>query len=283
VTDPTTDGFADTPGADATPEQDADVRALLAFLRDEPMEMPPEVAARLDAVIAEERRTAALAAGSAPSGLLDPSGPSSSPHATVTVLPTRQERRGPSMRAFTIVGGIAAALLVVVGGVTLVTNLGGGSSSLTTAGSASAASSGDAAKGAAGTTVTASGTAYSVSALPGQATALVLGRLQSGTGLDASAPAVPSPEGTADTAETSGAASQRNAAAFAADKVSACVATLTDSDGSTGVAIDSGTWDGRAALVVVVTDIADPSSLLVFVTTPDCSPSFLRYQRIAKP
>ena len=283
MTDRPTDGFADTPGPEATPEQDADVRALLAFLRDQPMEMPPEVAARLDAVIAEERRTAALAGGSAPSALLDPADASSSPHATVTVLPTLPERRDGSTRAFAIVGGIAAAIVVVVGGAVVVNNLAGSSSSLTSAGSASAASSGDAAKGAAATTISASGTAYSAAALPDQAAALVRGRVQSVTGQDASAPAVPSPEGTTDTAETAGATPQRNAAAFAVDKVAACVASLTDSDGSTGVAIDSGTFDGRAALVVVVTDPDDPSALRVFVTTPDCSPSFMQYQQIAKP
>ena len=48
MTDRTPDGVADTPGPDATPEQDSDVRALLAFLRDQPMEMPPDVAARLE-------------------------------------------------------------------------------------------------------------------------------------------------------------------------------------------------------------------------------------------
>ena len=66
MTDSTPGGFADTPGPDATPEQDADVRALLAFLRDEPVEMPPEVELRLYAVLAEERRSAAAVVGATP-------------------------------------------------------------------------------------------------------------------------------------------------------------------------------------------------------------------------
>lgn len=71
-------GFADTPGPDATPDEDADVRALLGFLRDEPLEMPPDVAARLDAVLAEERRTSAAAAGAA-AALDDPAETSAAP------------------------------------------------------------------------------------------------------------------------------------------------------------------------------------------------------------
>ncbi len=60
MTDTTPGGFADTPGPDATAEQDADVRALLSFLRHEPLELPADVRARLEAVLAEERRTGSV-------------------------------------------------------------------------------------------------------------------------------------------------------------------------------------------------------------------------------
>jgi len=286
VTDPTTGGFPDTPGPDATPEQDADVRALLAFLRDEPMEMPADVAARLDAVIAEERRTAALAGGTA-SATLDPSDATPSPHASVTVLPSLEERRGPSTKVFRLVGGIAAAALVVVGGVTLAGSLakGGGNESVTTAG-ASAASGGDA-KDASGVTISASGTQYTTPSLASQASALVAPRFGAATGTAETVPSAPSPAGS--TPVTEGGLMQTRSPAsdaavpLATEKAATCVTTLTDGDGSTAVAIDSGTFNGKAALVVVVTDPGDPASLRVFVTAPDCSPNFLQYQQIAKP
>jgi len=283
VTDPTTGGLADTPGPDATPEQDADVRALLAFLRDEPMEMPPDVAARLDAVIAEERRTAALATGSA-STTLDPSDATPSPHASVTVLPTLEERRGPSTKAFKIVGGVAAAALVVVGGVALAGSLGSGSGASVASAGASAASNGDATNGS-GVAISASGTQYSTASLATQAAALVAG--SPSTPLSGTVPAVPSPEsvpGTAGVTATRSAAGATSAPpAFALDKAASCVTALTDGDGSSAVAIDSGTFNGKAALVVVVTDPQDPAALRVFVTAPDCSPNFVQFQQIAKP
>jgi len=285
VTDPTLGGFADTPGPDATPEQDADVRALLAFLRDEPVEMPPEVAARLDAVIAEERRTAASATASA-SPTADPADAAPSSHASVTVLPTPEERRGPSLRAFKIVGGIAAAALVVVGGVSLAGTLGdgSGSESVTSAG-ASAASTG--AKDASGVAISASGTQYTGPSLAAQAADLVTGRIVVTSGTGATAPSVPSPESTPGLA--SGGVTPTRSSAYAAavplpaDRAATCVNGLTDGDGSTAVAIDSGTFNGKAALVVVVTDPEDPAALRVFVTATDCSPNFLQYQQIARP
>lgn len=285
MTDPTIGGFTDTPGPDASADQDADVRALLAFLRDEPMEMPPEVAARLDAVIAEERRTSALAAGSA-SATADATDASPFSHASVTVLPTPEERRGPSLRAFKVVGGIAAAALVVVGGVTLAGSLGGGSSSQSTSAGASAASAGG---DASGTAISASGTQYSTVSLASQATALVARSTPGAPGAAATVPALPSPESTSaltsggDTATRSATGATLQPMALALDKAASCVTTLTDGDGSTAVAIDSGTYNGKAALVVVVTDPEDPAALRVFVTGPDCSPDFLQYQQIAKP
>ena len=53
--------------------------------------------------------------GGTAAATLDPSDGTPSAHASVTVLPTLEERRGPSMRAFKILGGVAAAALVVVG------------------------------------------------------------------------------------------------------------------------------------------------------------------------
>ncbi len=306
MTDTTPDGFADTPGPDATPEQDADVRALLAFLRDEPMEMPPEVAARLDAVIAEERRTSAAAAVAA-SALRDTEESSATPLAPVTVLPVATRRRGPSTTAFKVVGGIAAAAVVVVGGINLLGGL-GSSRSLDTASTAGSASSAPAAaaagssepEGDAGTRLTASGVAYTPTTLATQATTLAglsLGTVKAAdgatTGSVTGAGSTPAPQATPTatdqrTSAYSLAAAPTDARALEAatltpEKVAACVSTLTDGDGTHALAVDAGTWQGKAALMVILPTKGDATSLDVIVVTRDCSPDFLTFQRIPRP
>lgn len=272
MTDTTPGGFADTPGPEATPEQDADVRALLSLLRDEPLEMPSHVRSRLDAVIAEERRTAAVAgagAGAAPSGdEASDGGPG--PVAPVTVLPARN--RGPSTRAFRIVGGLAAAALVVLGGVTVLHGTVGGSSSSSSAETSSAAGGG-AVDAATGTAVTASGVRYSRATLAVQAAALVAAARAGSPATDRTA-AVPSP------ATVEG---KTYAAALTADTAASCVRALTENDGSTAVAVDSGSYDGQPAIVVVVPPPDAPGSLDVFVVKPGCgadTADLLEFQRI---
>jgi hypothetical protein len=281
VTDPTPGGFADTPGPQATPEQDADIRALLAFLRDQPLEMPPDVVARLDAVIAEERRTSAGAGTTALSASLDDA-EDERPPASVTVLPTHGSRRGPSRRAFAIVGGLAAAAVVVVGGVNLLGGI-GGQSSTTSAGSSAAPAVGSvpesALAGSLGTRVSASGTAYSKAALAAQAQALVTDARTARTSSDASTPSAartPDPiavPGTA-TGDSSPGPTRSGATAYgslSANAVAGCVSSLTGNDGSVAIAVDSGTYEGRPALVVVVPSKDDPTSLDVWVVPPTCS------------
>jgi hypothetical protein len=298
-------GFADTPGPDATPDQDADVRALLGFLRDEPLEMPPDVAARLDAVIAEERRTSAAAVGAA-SALDDDAESSAAPLAPVTVLPVATRRRGPSMTSFKVLGGVAAAALVVVGGINLVGGL-GASTSLETATSSSGASaapsvaaggtSTDSREG--GTRLTASGATYTPSLLAAQASTLAGISLGTVKAADATAGSVtgegstPGPAAspvttTQATGAYSVAAAPTDARALASatvttDKVASCVATLTDGDGTQAVAVDAGTWQGKPALLVILPTKGDATSLDVLVVTRDCSPSFLTFQRIPRP
>ena len=290
MSDLTPGGLADTPGPDATPEQDADVRALLAFLRDQPMEMPPEVAARLDAVLAEERRTSAAAAGVA-SALGDPAEPVAAPFAPVTVLPVASRRRGPSMTAFKVVGGIAAAALVVVGGINLLGGLGSGTSveTATSLGGASAAPSAAAGgpttdAGMGGTRLTASGAVYSPRTLAAQATTLAGISLGAVKAADATAP-VETAQGSSGYVVSAAPTDTRSlaAAAVTTDKVAACVKTLTGGDGTQAVAVDAGTWEGKAALLVILPTQGDSATLDVIVVTRDCSPSFLTFQRIPRP
>jgi len=293
MTDSTPGGFPDTPGPDATLEQDADVRALLAFLRDEPVEMPPEVELRLYAVLAEERRSAAAVVGATPtaSSADEESTAGGGWTAPVTVLPVRAERRGPSMRAFTVVGGLAAAAVVVVGAVNLLggMNLSGGSSSSAGAASSSAGSVAGAGPEAAGgqAVVTASGTAYAKSTLATQVLALTAAARTPArvATADAATPApAASASGTDSTLGTAASASTAYRLAIQAlqtpGSAAACVNRLTAGETSDALAIDAGTFAGKPALVVVVPTSGDPSTLDVFIVPLDCSPSFVDFERV---
>lgn len=274
MSDVTPSGFADTPGPDATPEQDADVRALLALLRDEPLEMPDDVRSRLEAVLAEERRASTGRALGATAALADSSSERSGTTAPVTVLPTGASRRGPSTRAFRIVGGLAAAALVVLGGVVVLRGTGVGGS---TSGGAESAASASSSTAAGGTLVTASGTAYAKATLAAQARTLATAaRVRSATDATAPAngvPAAPSPA-------TAGGTTFR---AFTPDNATVCVRAITDGGTSVALAVDSGSYAGRPAVVVVVPTQGDPTQLDVFVVKPDCAagtPDIVEFQRI---
>jgi len=299
MTERTPDGFADTPGPDATPEQDADVRSLLAFLRDEPVEMPPEVERRLYAVLAEERRSAAAVSG-APTAASGDDGEQGAGAwtAPVTVLPARSTsaRRGPSRRVFQVVGGLAAAALVVVGAVNVLGGIGStGSSTSTSTGAASSSAgsvAGAAPEAAGSTVVTASGTAYAKSTLATQVLALTTAA-RTPTKLSTADAATPAPsapsassaaQGTQSTvgATTSGSTAYRGAmqSLQAPGAAAACVNALTAGETSDALAIDAGTFAGKPALVVVVPTQGDPSTLDVFVVPLDCSPSFVDFERV---
>jgi hypothetical protein len=290
VTDPTPDGFADTPGPQATPEQDADIRSLLAFLRDQPLEMPPDVVARIDAVIAEERRTGAAGLG-ASGATATADDDDARPLAPVTVLPTHGSRRGPSRRAFAVVGGLAAAALVVIGGVNILGGIGGGAST-TSAGASAAPAVGSVTEGSlggrTGTRVSASGTTYSKAALAAQAQALVTDARKGATTSDASTPTgitVPN----AASGESTPAATRSGGTAYgalSATAAAACVSSLTQDDGSVAIAVDSGSYEGKPALVVVVPSREDPTSLNVWVVPPTCSATsstFFAWESIPAP
>ena len=54
-------------------------------------------------------------------------------------------------------------------------------------------------------------------------------------------------------------------AALTADAAAGCVRALTEGDGSTALAVDSGSYQGQPAVVVVIPTKGDPTSLDVFV------------------
>lgn len=277
MTDATPEGLTDTPGPDATPEQEEHVRSLLAFLRDEPVPMPDDVIRRLDAVLAEERRGAAgpTTGGTGPDAALDAPG-DATPLAPVTVLPAAAHRPSRSTRTLRVLGGLAAAAVVVVGAVSVSGSLRGDSSS-TAGGTLAAAPS-----GASSTRITASGTAYSAATLQTQADALVA------SARSTTAPGGSAPAAAAASSPTTPAASTTSRAFVALSVTAAadCVRQLTQGDGSVALAVDTGLYDGQPALVVVIPTHGDPSKLDVWVVKTTCtatSADLLEFQRIPAP
>ena len=290
MTDITPGGFADTPGPDATAEQDADVRALLGALRDADVPMPDDVWARLQAVIAQERRTAPVVGafgGAAAPDDADVAADAVPGFAPITVLPTSQERGGGGSRSLLRWVAVAAAAVVVLGGgYTILRGSIGSSSSTTAASAGSAMPAPESSKGAALTT---SGTAYTSAALRSQARALAAAALGASRSADAvpsaaGAPA-PTPSGaglgaTAASAPrdasvgrvTTGTYSNQALRALAPSGalLSACIDQFAGKPGVQAIAVDVGTFNGQPALVLVFPSVDDPASLDVFVVPASC-------------
>jgi hypothetical protein len=304
-----TDGFPDTPGRDATPEEEARVRALLAGLRDDDIPMPDDVWSRLSAVLAEEQASALRPTGVPAVGLGDSpddggAASAATAGATVSVLPDRGRRRRRSTAPRWILGAAAAVVgIALVGGLLRGMSLGSGSS--TSAGAASASALGSAADLAPVNGERVSNTPYTHARLAAQASALVSGRVafsdNTGAGVGVEASSAPPSAGTVDPASTPTAGAPLPASstpsAEATTKASsgallsgaaltACLVQLTGTTGSVAVAVDRGTYEGAPADVVVVPTADDPSSLDVWVVSPGCSATnadVLEFARIARP
>jgi hypothetical protein len=274
VTDPDlVPAEGDTPGPFATPAQDADVRALLGTLRAEDVPMPDDVVRRINAAVVAERVASTLP--DSPAALVD-ADDAEAGGGSLTVLPTPQERRARSSRGFSMLLAAAAAVVVVVGVGAMVTRSGGLGGSTASGGAASAAP--ETAGGAVGR-VSDSGSAYSATGLSAQVKSLVGGQ----------APAVSSP--TSDTGSEPTPTGSRSALYAAAAPTGAvldrCLQLLTTSATPPApVAVDSGTYEGKPALVVVLPTEDDPASLDVFVVAPGCGtaaePDLYEFQRIAR-
>jgi len=246
---------------DLTPEDEAAVAALLASLPATPM--PPEVLARIEAALAAEPALAATAA--------------------VTTLAEARERRRPSRGP--LVFRIAASLVAVVGltalGIAFVN--GGGSTSGGSSGStadmaeggtsSAAAASAPSAPPAGGTLVTKSGKTYTAADLAAQAAALLSAAgpvPAAGSGSAAASSAAPSPSGKSLTPQSDTAYLRAMALAGNREGLAACVKELTDGDGRTPLAVDTGRWDNQAALVIVLPADAASGQRQVFVVKPTC-------------
>ena len=278
---PTDDRFGpETPGPDATPEQESVVRGLLGSLPADDPEIPEHVAARIDAVLAELARDGVGARSGTSSALGDQDDDAPAGPAPVTVLPSPAERRpSSSTRALRWIAGAAAAVVVVGVGAAAIRGAGTSNSDLaTTAGAAAPERSG-------ADPIRTSGTDYTSSDLAAKAQSLVQPGAVSppGSATDAGSidggdatPATPVPSVTA-----SGAPGLLSAATL-----DACLLQLTGRTGVVPVAVDQGTYEGQPADVVVLPSADSPSTLEVWVIGPGCTASDSRlyeYRVIASP
>lgn len=260
----------DTPGPEATAEQEAFVSGLLASLRADDPGIPDDVARRLDAVLAQELRGSAGAVAAAPLAAVPPLADAADPADgapaalpdNVSVLPQRSASRGPSTRSFKLVTGIAAATVLVAGAAVVSSGVLGGSASDTSGGAPVAAA-----------VIQDSGTAYSSKDLDTQAERLVdraytgnaEGGAESPAPTDATSqasPGVPDPSITATDAAPP--------VPLTADSLVGCVDEITEGEGGDPLLVDQGSYDGKAAIVIVLPALDETGSVDVWVVAAGC-------------
>jgi hypothetical protein len=251
--------LGDTPGPEATPEQDAAVTSLLGLLRGDDLAMPDDVVRRLDAVLAEERRSPLVppADASAAGVLLDGESQDETGHgtgATVTVLPTDRAARhavrggGPSFGLLKVLGGVAAAVVLVAGGVSVLLHHDGTSATATAASAApSSAAEGSAAAFSPETVMRATGTTYTKATLSTQVDAL-LTLVQDDKGVAVGSTAGQAPASPATPSRTSNDASAPVVPAASPTAVGTGTSNgaATSGDGTQASAASAGPLDARA-------------------------------------
>jgi hypothetical protein len=227
---------------------DAFVRDLLAGLP-EPT-MPPEVAARIDAALAAEAAT------------VDARGTLATAAATVTPITAgRGSGLGARLRGHWLMSAAAVVAVLALGSAVVVGALNGRSatSSNASGGTAALASRAPGAAGAETTRLTASGRGYTKTNLGPEVLALVAGTAPS------PAPSPATPDGA-----TSALAAPAKTLVEDRPRLAACLAKVEEGGPTTApVAVDAGSFEGQAALVVVL--VGSSTSYDVFVVTPACS------------
>ncbi len=250
---------------DLSSSDDAFVRDLLGHL--EPVTMPPDVVARLNAaLVAVAADPDAFPADTLTSDLsFDRAQAGTIPQSATgdTVVPLASRRRRMDLRYVSVA---AAAVLVLGGGWAILHQR---THNDTVASTASGAVS-----PAAAVVVKQSGTAYHATSLPTQVRSLVSGTPTAGT---ASAPATSSVGTSPNTAGSSTPVPTGSAAVDAAltsllgdqDALNACFAAVLDgADPSVKpIAADAGTYEGKPALVIVLPG-TKADKLDVFVVEP---------------
>lgn len=242
-------------------DQIASLEHVRTMLRELPeLPMPPEVATRLEATLAAARLQVPVAVGASHEAASTAPGPA---HASGTVLPMAAGRRHSRRWSLTVAGSVAASVVVLVA---VAVSLHG-----TNTGDRTTAASGTSER-VSGTqlpTVTHSGRTYTQANL---ATAVpeLLGPAAD-LSMSATAPKAPAVAG-GSTAQTMSDA--------AADPLTACVNSLDP--GTTPLAIDIGTFDGKPATVIVLPDV-DGSRVDVWVMDSPCrADSFLLYAKVPR-
>jgi hypothetical protein len=260
-----------------TADDDAYVSALLAGLP--AVVMPTDVAARLDAALAEAALT----------GMTDPE--SEVPVAAAATVVPIASARSSRWRDPRILKVAAAVVLVLGGGGLAIKVISGGSSSETS----TAASAGGAARAAEKLSLN-SAHAYTSDTLATDVRALVAGSLPKAptTGQDSAAGGTPAPVQTPVAPSTSpGTASNGKLyeplrqLTTSVNTLAPCIAALEE--GITAVtpyAIDAGTYDGRPALIVVLPNKEDAAYYDVFVVGAKCGQGndadFIAYRRVPR-
>jgi hypothetical protein len=287
VSDLTVDPDTADLGPEATDEQSAFVSGLLGTLRADDPPMPDDVVRRLDAVLAQERLTRLEAAGvtslpvAAAAEASDEGATAATATAPVTVLPDRAERRGPGMRSFKVLGGVAAAVaLVAVGAVIGTSGLGGSSGS--SGGSSTVVA-------AAGVPVADTATTYSKTGLEQQARDLVGSVRTQAYSVVTPEPAPPESAPTdagAPESPTSASSAPADDGVVTGQELAGCVAELTGRTDVTPIVVDQGTYAGRPAEVLVLPTDGEAGSVDVWVVVAGCrqgSVELLDFRRLALP
>lgn len=264
----------DTPGPEATAEQETFVTGLLASLRTDDPGIPDDVARRLDAVLAEELRGSAGAVAATPLVAVPPladaadaadtadAAPAALPD-NVSVLPQRSASRGPSTRSFKLVTGIAAATVLVAGAAVVSSGVLGGSAGDTSGGAPVAAA-----------VIQDSGTAYSSKDLDTQAERLVDRAYTGNAEGGAESPATPEATSQASPGVPDPSITATDAAPpvpLTADSLVGCVDEITEGEGGEPLLVDQGSYDGKAAIVIVLPALDEAGSVDVWVVAAGCS------------
>lgn len=236
-----------------TADDERAVHDLLAGLG--PVAMPDHVAARIAATLAAEPPVLATSSPAPVPAAM------AAPAATVTALDSRRRRWGSTR----LLAAAASVVLVAGGVVVTVKAMGSGSAD---GGSAAELSAGDAALPRRAL-VTTSGVAYTKAALPDQVRRLIVDKAGA---TNAGAQAVT--RDAADLVRTD-------------DRLASCLAALEEGSDEvlTPVAVDAGSYESAAAVVVVLPAL-DPARLDVFVVAPACSiadAKMITYVSIARP
>jgi hypothetical protein len=224
--------------------------------------LPDDVAARVDAAIADEQRRTTPSA------------------AAVTVTPLDVARRPTA--GMRVLQAAAVLVLLLAGGGLAVTAIQGGDAGRTTSEAGGVAADAASPQSASAFPVTASGRNWSADTLPDAVPELVDGSLAPPVQKDATAEGGSAAPGAGASRELAGnPAGRLSGGSDLAD----CVTALGDAP-VTPLAVDLASWQGSPAAIVVLPTPDDPATVDAWVVDPECSQAdakVLYFARVARP